>query len=167
MITQLNLTGESLDSLVSAGNPNLRKCFDTYSSNLAKLDRDGQRMLKRADEMKLNSKDYFAEWEKQGDAFVNREIRELSEERRTKLANLYAQVPAASTGVRGAYTDCLTDMKEIQRHLSNDLTPKGVEAVAPVAHKAAQNREALKVSLKPVLSALDEIKAELYSGKKK
>ena len=166
MIVQIDVTGTSLDSLVVAGNPNLKKSFNSYSDNLAKLDSEGKRTLKRIEEMKLRSKEYFAEWEKEGDAFTNPQIRELSEERRSKLATLYAQVPAAGVGIRGSYNAYLTNLKEIQRYLSNDLTPKGVEAITPVAQKTVQDREDLKESLKPLISALDEIKAELYSGKK-
>jgi DUF2959 family protein len=166
MIVHIDVTGTSLDLLVVAGNPNLKKSFNTYSDNLAKLESEGKRTLKRIEEMKLRSKEYFAEWEKEGDTFTNPQIRELSEERRNKLATLYAQVPAAGVGIKGSYNAYLTNLKEIQRYLSNDLTPKGVEAIAPVAQKTVQDREDLKESLKPVVYALDEIKAELYSGKK-
>jgi chromosome segregation ATPase len=166
MIVQIDVTGTSLDSLVMAGEPDLKKSFDTYSDNLAELDKEGKKVLKRVAEMKSQSTEYFAEWEKQGDAFTNPQIRELSEERRSKLAGIYAQVPAAGAGIKGSYNAYLTDLKEIQQYLSNDLTPKGIEAIAPVAKKSIQDREVLKESLKPVISALDEIKAELYSGKK-
>lgn len=166
MIVQIDVTGTSLDSLVMAGEPDLKKSFDTYSDNLVKLDKEGEKVLKRVAEMKSQSTEYFAEWEKQGDAFTNTQIRELSEERRSKLAGIYAQVPAAGAGIKGSYHAYLTDLKEIQQYLSNDLTPKGIEAIAPVAKKSIQDREVLKESLKPVISALDEIKAELYSEKK-
>jgi len=166
MIVQIDVTGTSLDSLVIAGNPNLKKSFGAYSDNLVKLDKEGKKVLKRVEEMKSQSKEYFGEWEKQGDAFTNPEIRELSEQRRIKLAGLYAQVPAAGVGIKGSYHAYLTDLKEIQQYLSNDLTPKGIDAINPVAKKTVQDRDDLKESLKPVIAALDEIKAELYSGKK-
>ena len=166
MIVQIDATGTSLDSLVMPGQSNLKKSFGSYTDNLAKLDSEGKRVLKRLDEMKSQSKEYFGEWEKQGDTFTNPEIRVLSEQRRSKLAETYAQVPAAGSGVKGAYHAYLTNLKEIQKYLSNDLTPKGVEAITPVAQKSIQEREALKESLRPVVSALDEIKTELYSGKK-
>jgi hypothetical protein len=83
------------------------------------------------------------------------------------LAQIYAQVPIAGAGIKGAYFDYLTDLKEIQKYLSNDLTPKGIEAITPVAQKSVQDRDALKESLKPLIVALDGIKAELYSEKKK
>ena len=166
MIVQIDATATSLDSLSITGNPNLKKSFVTYSDNVVKLDNEGKRVLKRFEDMKSQNNKYFAEWEKQGDTFTNSEIRELSEERRNKLAEIYAQVPAANAGIKGTYLTYLTDLKEIQKYLSNDLTPKGVEAITPVANKSVQDLDALKTSLKPVIAALDEIKVELYSGKK-
>ncbi|OGU13626.1 MAG: hypothetical protein A2076_08740 [Geobacteraceae bacterium GWC2_53_11] len=166
IMVQIDATSKSLDSLVVAGNPDLKKTFNAYSDQLDKLDGEGKRVLKRMEEMKSHSKEYFAEWEKQGVAYKNPEISALSEERRTKLAEIYARVPASSAGVKSSYLAYLTNLKEIQSYLSNDLTPKGVEGITPVAKKAVVDMAALKDSLQPVIAALDEIKAELYSGKK-
>jgi hypothetical protein len=166
MIVQIDVTAASLDALVAPSQSDLKKPFDKYSDNLVRLEKEGKLVSKRTDEMKTHSKEYFEEWEKQGDAFTNPEIRELSAERRGKLAEIYARVPAAGYGVKGTYNAYLTDLKEIQRYLSNDLTPKGVAAITPVANKSVQDLDALKASLRPVIAALDEIKAELYSGKK-
>lgn len=166
IMIQMDATSKSLDALVVAGNPDLKKSFNAYSNQLDKLDDEGKRVLKRMDEMKSHSKEYFAEWEKQGVAYKNPEISALSEERRTKLAEIYARVPAAAAGVKSSYLSYLTNLKEIKSYLSNDLTPKGIETINPVAKKAVEDMGALKESLQPVVTALDEIKAELYSGKK-
>jgi hypothetical protein len=166
MMVQIDVTAASLDTLVKAGQPDLKKTFTSYSDNLEKLDNEGQRVLSRLEEMKLHSKEYFSEWEKQGIVYTNSEIRELSDDRRSKLAEIYARVPAAGAGIKGAYHAYLTNLKEIQLYLSNDLTPKGVEGIDPVAKKAVVDLAALKTSFQPVLSALDEIKTEIYSGKK-
>lgn len=166
IMIQMDATSKSLDALVVAGNPDLKKTFNAYSDQLDKLDNEGKRVLKRMDEMKSHSKEYFAEWEKQGVAYKNPEISALSEERRTKLAEIYARVPAAAAGVKSSYLSYLTNLKEIKSYLSNDLTPKGIETINPVAKKSVEDMAALKESLQPVVTALDEIKAELYSGKK-
>jgi len=166
MIVQIDVTAASLDAVVTTGQPNLKKPFEKYSDNVENLDKEGKRVIKRLEEMKIRSNEYFAEWEKEGDAFTNSEIRELSTERRTKLAASYARVPAAGAGIKGTYNAYLTDLKEIQKYLSTDLTPKGVEGITPVANKSVQDLDALKQSLQPVIAALDEIKAELYNAKK-
>jgi len=166
MSTQIDVTGASLDKLVMASKSDLKKNFDAYTDNVKKLEHEGNKTLKRVDELKSDSKEYFSEWEKQGDTFTNPEIRALSEERRSRLSNIYARVPAAGIGIKGAYTAYLTDLKEIQMFLSNDLTPRGVEVITPVAEKTARDGEVLKASLRPLADALHEIKMELYSGKK-
>jgi hypothetical protein len=166
IIVQIDVTSKSLDSLVSPGNTNLKNSFNTYSDDLDKLDNVGKRLIKRMDEMKANSKEYFAEWAKQGATYTNPELSALSEERRSKLAETYARVPAAAAGVKNSYLSYLSNLKEIKTYLSNDLTPKGVETINPVAKKSIQDLDVLKTSLQPVITALDEIKAELYSGKK-
>jgi hypothetical protein len=166
MIVQIDITAASLESVVSPGQPDLKKAFDKYSDNLSDLDKEGKKVIKRTDEMKERSSKYFGEWEKEGDTFTNADIRELSAERRTRLAEIYARVPAAAAGINGTYHAYLKDLQEIQKYLSTDLTPKGVEGINPVAIKSVQDLASLKESLKPVIAALDEIKVELYSGKK-
>jgi hypothetical protein len=166
MIVQIDATAASLDAVVNPGQTELKKSFNSYSDNLNDLDKKGARVLKRSKEMSANSKEYFAEWEKQGKDYTNPQLRELSEERRNKLAGIYAQVPAASAGVKETYLAYLTDLKDIQKYLSNDLTSEGIKSVTPIAHKSVQDLDSLKTSLRPVVYALDEIKAELYSGKK-
>jgi hypothetical protein len=163
---QIDVTATSLDSLVKTGKPDLKKAFNSYSDAVAELDSQSKKVLKHIDEMKSRSTEYFAEWEKQGETYTNPQIRELSDERRIKLAEIYDRVPIAGAGIKRAYLAYLVDLKEIQTYLSNDLTPDGVIAITPVAEKSNQDAEALKTSLEPVLTALDEINAELYSGKK-
>jgi len=166
MIVQVDATAASLDAVVSPGQPELKKSFNSYSDNLADLEKTGEKVVKRSKEMTENSKEYFSEWAKEGDNYTNPQLRELSEERRNKLAEIYARVPAASAGVKETYLVYLTDLKEIEKYLSNDLTPEGVKSITPIAQKSVQNLDNLKASLRPVIYALDEIKAELYSGKK-
>lgn len=166
-IVQIDATAASLESLVLPGQPDLKSSFDNYSKEVRNLEKDGTRVLKRMDEMKASSHVYFSEWEKQGEVFTNPEIRQLSEQRRSELAEIYARVPAAGTGIRGSYNSYITDLKEIQKYLSNDLTPKGIEGITPTAKNSIQGLESLKKSLGPVISALDEIKNELYKAEKK
>jgi hypothetical protein len=166
LTVQIDATAVALDVLVRSVPPDYKKSFDNYSDKLKDLERDGKRVLKHVEEMKSRNKEYFAEWEKQGDKYTNPEIRELSEDRRNKLADIYAQVHSSGGGIKLAYLAYLSDLKQIHVYLSNDLTPKGLESITPVTAKSAQNLEALRASIQPVLIALDGIKAELYGGKK-
>lgn len=161
---QVDATGVSLNELINPGQGNAKKAFAKYSDNVAKMEQIGKRLLKHTDEMSARGKDYFEEWDKQKNTYTNPQIRELSEQRRADLGEIYAQIPAASVGVKGAFNAYLSDIQEIQKYLSNDLTPKGIEAIAPVAQKAVSDGERLKTAVEPVLSAIARVRAELAPG---
>jgi TolA-binding protein len=167
LIEQIDITGASLEALVAADSSNLRTAFNTYSANVDKLERQGKQVQKRVVEMRANSKEYFSEWERQGNAFTNPRIRELSEQRRATLAQIFNQVGTSSAGIAEAYRAYLTDLQEIRLFLSNDLTPAGIRQIQPITQKASVDLATLKESLVPVINALDRIKAELYGGEKK
>src|SRR3989304_3495969 len=77
------------------------------SNSIEEVDKDIRNMVAKSDVtaksldalVKAGKTEYFAEWEKQGDAYKNQQIRELSEERRIKLAEIYAKVHTAGGGI--------------------------------------------------------------------
>jgi hypothetical protein len=77
---------------------------------------------------------------------------------------LVARIPEASIGVRGALKSYLSDIKEIQRYLSYDLTPVGIEAIRPTAQKAVEDGDNVKEAVKPVLAAIYLVKTEMPQG---
>jgi hypothetical protein len=163
-LLQVDATNASLEDLIKPGQPEAKKAFDTYSGQVAKMEKQGQLLVKHTDEMSARRLEYFAEWEKQGDKYTNPDIRELSEQRRAELSEIFAQIPAASVGIKGAFHTYLSDIKEIQKFLSNDLTSKGVESITPTAQKSINDGNNLKEAVKPVVSAMDRARAEMAQG---
>lgn len=158
---QVDATGISLSELIKPEQLDAKKAFNKYSDEVVKMEKMGSQLLKHADEMSARGKDYFEEWETQGNTYTNPKIRELSEQRRNELGAIYLQIPAASVGIKGAFNAYLSDIKEIQMYLSNDITPKGIESIVPIAQKAIRDGELLKQAVTPVLSAIDSVKGEL------
>jgi hypothetical protein len=163
VINQIDITAKSLQALVTPDSPDLVKAFDVYSKNLVNLENQGTIVLKREAEMNANSQNYFSEWQKQGDTYSNPQIRALSEERRVKLAKIYAEVPAADAGIKDAYLAYLANLKEIQKYLATDLTPSAILAIDPIAQKTIVRLDELRASLQPVIDALDAINKELMT----
>jgi hypothetical protein len=159
-LLQVDLTNASLEELIRPGQPDVKKALDTYSANVTKMENKGQLLVKHTDEMSAKRLEYFSEWEKQGDKYTNPEIRELSEQRRADLSEIFAKIPAASVGVKGALRTYLSDIKEIQKFLSNDLTSKGIESITPTAQKSIQDGANLKDAVVPVVTAIEEARVE-------
>ena len=158
---QLDDTKASLDELTRWEQSDVRKAFDTFSANVVKMDNLEKRFIKHADEMKARGKEYFAEWKKQGDAYTNPQIRELSEQRREELGIVYGKIAEASIGVKSAFQAYMSDLKEIQTFLSNDLTQRGISLIMPITEKVVRDGEDLKNSLIPLQAVIDRAKAEM------
>ncbi len=163
-VAQVGVTDASLQDLVAPGQSNVKKAFEKYSDNVDKMEKQGNRLLGHVEKMHDQGKDYFEEWRAEGNAYANPQIEALSEQRRADLNAVFAEISSASVGVKGNLKTYMSDIKEIKTYLSNDLTPKGVESIAPVSDKAISDGENLKSSVEPILQAIDNAKAELAPG---
>jgi hypothetical protein len=55
----------------------------------------------------------------------------------------------------------VSDVKDIQVFLSNDLTSKGVDAIAPISRKAVEDGSKLKSALRNLQTAIERARAEM------
>ena len=158
---QLDATGASLDELMRPGQPDVKKAFNSFTDNVSKIEKMEKDFAEHADEMKARGKDYFEEWQKEGNKYKNPQIQELSEQRRIELGEIYGRIAENSVGVKDAFKAYVSDAKEIQNYLSNDLTSKGIEAIAATSSKVVNNGEKLKFAIKNVQTAIERARAEM------
>lgn len=160
-LAQVDATNASLNALLTAEPAGLKNAFEAYSDNSAKMDDKGKVLMKHSEKMSAQGREYFDEWRKEGNSYTNPDIQKLSEERRARLTEVYDKIAASGAGVKGALTAYLSDINQIQTYLSNDLTPKGVTSITPVAEKTVDDGNSLKSAVQPVLSAIELAKGEL------
>lgn len=160
---QIDVTNASLEELIKLSQTDTKKAYIAYAENVKKMEKLGKQLDTHTEKMSKQGTAYFAEWES---SYSNPEIRELSELRRIEMREVYAKIPEASIGVKGALKSYLTDIKDIQKYLSNDLTPQGIESIRPIAQTAVKDGDNLKEAIRPVLTAIDQVKAEMTQGGK-
>jgi hypothetical protein len=155
-LVQIDETNASLEDLVRPQQADTKKAFNAYTKNVTEMEKLGQQLAIHTEKMRTQSADYLEEWE---NSYTNPEIRALSEQRRVEMRQIYATIPEVSVGVKGALQAYLTDIKEIQLYLANDLTPRGIDAIRPVARRAVVDGDNLKENINPVLSTFARIRA--------
>jgi hypothetical protein len=160
-VVQLDATGASLDELIKFGQTDIRKAFDLYTENISKMVSMEKQFAGHADEMKARGNEYFEEWQKQDGKYKNAQIQELSEQRRNELGEIYARIAQSSIGVKSAFKAYVSDNKEIQLYLSNDLTPKGIDAIVPISLKVVNDGNNLKYAIKDVQTAIEKARTEM------
>ncbi len=158
---QIDATRVALENLVSPSQTNMKKAYEVYDDNVKKMEKSGSQLDMHTEKMNANGAKYFAEWES---SYTNPEIREISEQRRIEMRKGYAKISQASVGVKGALKSYMTDIREIQKYISNDLTTQGIETIKPIAQRAVVDGDNLKETVKPVLHAIDLVKAEMFQG---
>jgi hypothetical protein len=164
IVMQLEATGVSLEALMRPGQPDVKKVFTLYTENVSRMEDWEKSFAKHATEMKARGKDYFEEWQKEGNTYKNPRIQELSDQRRLELGEIYGRIAENSIGVRDALKSYVSNAKEAQNYLSNDLTPKGIEAFASIGRRVVQDGSNLKYSIKNVQDAIAAARTEMTQG---
>ncbi len=161
VIGDLDATGASLEALMRPNQQEIKKTYESFKENVTKIEKKESDFIKHSEEMKKRGKEYFAEWEKEGNTYKNAQIQELSQQRRDELGIIYGQIAQNSVGVTEAFKTYLSDMREIQIYLSNDLTSKGVEAISPISKRIVSDGDNLKYSLTNLQKAIDKAREEM------
>ncbi|MFZ2630096.1 MAG: DUF2959 family protein [Desulfosalsimonadaceae bacterium] len=161
IVALLDATDASLNELTRSGQSDAKMAFDLYTANIEKIVEIEKDFGKHADEMKDRGEEYFEEWQKEGDEYKNPQIQELSEQRRKELIEIYKRIPLNSIGVKEAFKAYVSDAKEIQIYLSNDLTSKGIDAIAPISRRVASDGDMLKNAIKTLEMSIERARAEM------
>lgn len=158
---QIDSTNSSLLELIKPDQQNTKKAYSDYAANVNKTEKLAIQLHRHTEQMTLRRDAYFTEWEGE---YTSPAIRELGERRRIELKAVYAQIPEASIGLRGDLASYVTDIREIEMYLSNDLTPQGIQAIRPIAQRAVKDGESVKEGIHRVLIAIDSVKNEMAQG---
>lgn len=158
---QLDATGASLDALMRPGQTDIKQAFETYSDNVKRMEEMEKKFAKHAEQMKARGMEYFEEWKKQGTEYENPQIQKLSNERRAALGKIYDKIAENSIGVNEAFKAYVSDIREIQMFLSNDLTAKGIKAIGPTSTKVVKEGDSLKHAIQHVQTAIQNARAEM------
>jgi len=155
LLVHVDATGASLRELVKPDNTDVERAFLLYTENVSEMEQMEKNFTKHADEMDARGIDYFQEWQKEGDQYKNPRIQQLSEQRRLELSAIYDRIATSSIGVKEDLNTYVSDLKEIQSYLSNDLTPDGIRAIAPEARKVARKGSELKYDITDIQTAVN------------
>jgi hypothetical protein len=161
VIVQLDATGASLDELTNPIQTDVKKAFNLYSDNVEKIANMEKDFAKHSNEMKARGKDYFEEWQQEDDKYKNTKIQDLSEQRRLELDETYSMIAQNSLGVEEAFKEYVSDVKEIQIYLSNDLTSQGIESISPISKKVVNDGDNLKNAIKNVQMAIEKARTAM------
>jgi hypothetical protein len=163
--TAIDATMKSLGDIASTATSNPRPAFEQYSKDLANLESTAETIKKRAASMKEQGQAYFKQWEAQLAQVSNPEIRSLAETRKAKLQQTFDSIRQYSEPLKAQFEPWMSNLKDLQKYLGNDLTVEGVDAAKELFTKTQTEGLEVQKSMDGLVAELNTISATLTPAK--
>jgi hypothetical protein len=155
----------ALDQVAATANTNPRKAFEQYTKALETLESTANTVKKRGADMKAQGQAYFKQWEKEMAQVQNPEIRNLAEQRKAKLQETFNTIRQYSEPLKAQFDPWLSDLQDLQKYLSNDLTIAGVDAVKGLFAKTRASGVEVQKSMDGLVAELNTVAATITPAK--
>jgi chromosome segregation ATPase len=161
----IDATMTSLGAVATSANSDPRKPFEQFSKDVANLESTANKIKKRAEDMRAQGQAYFDQWEKQLAEVKNPEIQRLAAERKAKLKETFESVKKYTEPLKAQFEPWMSDLKDLQKYLSNDLTVAGVDAAKSLFTKTTEGGLEVQKSMDGLVSELNTIAATITPAK--
>ncbi len=154
-------TVKSLGQVAVTANTNPRDAFKQFTKSLANLESTAVKAKKRAADVKAQGQAYFANWEKELAQLQNPEIRNLAVQQKAKLQAAFDSIKTVATPLKAQFDPWLSNLQDLQKYLSNDLTISGVDAAKPLFAKTQTEGFEVQKSMDALVAELNTVAATL------
>ncbi|MBF0386466.1 MAG: DUF2959 family protein [Candidatus Omnitrophica bacterium] len=137
-------TLSTLNDLVLNPNLDLRKQFKAFNSAVNELGLTARDVTVKDEQMKLQGAAYFKDWDKEMAMIKNEDIRHRSEARKNEVAAQFDRITQRYDAAKAAFIPYMSDLRDVQKFLSVDLTSGGLSAIKDVAARATSHAVPLK-----------------------
>jgi predicted nucleic acid-binding Zn-ribbon protein len=158
-------TMKALSDVAASADSDPRKAFEEYSKNVSNLESTADKIRKRAQSMREQGQTYFKQWEEQLASVNNPEIRSLAEQRKAKLQETFESVRKHTEPLKAQFDPWMSDLKDLQKYLSQDLTIAGVDAAKGMFAKATSGGLEVQKSMDGLVAELNTIAATITPSK--
>jgi hypothetical protein len=155
----LNRTTDALNRIPAAPTP--QEAYTAYSNELASFKKLSSKLLQDSADVRNRGNVLFAEWDRETKSIKNPEIRDVAEKRRLVLQDAYASMITPLLSARLGLTEITSDLTDMQKALSLDLTAPGVSATAKIIERVDIQAANASKSLDALATELDKIVAAL------
>lgn len=163
--TAIDATMKALSDIAASANTDPRAAFNQYSKDLSNLESTAATIRKRAQAMREQGQAYFTQWEKELAEVKDPEIRALAQQRKAKLQETFESIRKYSDPLKAQFDPWMSNLKDLQTYLSNDLTIAGVEAAKSLFAKTTAGGQEVQKSMDALIGELNTISATITPAK--
>jgi hypothetical protein len=161
----IDTTMKALSDIATTATTDPRKAYDQYTKAVANLDSTANKIRSRAQSMQEKGQAYFTQWEAELAQVANPEIRALAEQRKAKLRESFDNVKKYTEPLKAQFDPWMSNLKDLDKYLGNDLTIAGVEAAKPLFTKTQEEGIEVQKSMDGLMAELNTIAATITPAK--
>lgn len=154
----------ALDVLVNRTPPDLPAAFERYRGAVAALDGTFQQVRGNAQRMAEKGEEYFSTWDTRLTEIQSEEIRERSLERQQEVTQRFTEIQRSYREAARQFEPVMTRLADIQKLLSVDLTPAGVQGAREFAQQAEDSATTLRRTLDDLAERFREVSGRMGPG---
>jgi predicted nucleic acid-binding Zn-ribbon protein len=161
----IDQTMAALDKVAASAATDPRAAYEEFSKSVANLDSTANKIRKRGQAMREQGKAYFTQWEQQLAQVKNPEIQQLATQRKAKLQEAFDNIKNVAEPLKTQFDPWMSDLKDLQTYLANDLTVTGVDAAKTLFKKAQTGGMEVQKSMDALIAELNTISATITAAK--
>lgn len=159
--TAVDDTVKALGQVAVTANTDPRPAFEKFIKSLANLESTSAKAKQRGEDMKAKGKAYFSSWEKELEQIKNPEIRALATDQKVKLQAAFDSIRTVSAPLKEQFDPWMSDLQDLQKYLSSDLTVSGVDAAKGLFAKTQAEGFQVQKSMDALVAELNTVAATL------
>jgi hypothetical protein len=149
----------TMDQLRAAPAASLPWVYRVFTDQVSQTVRQSGTVRRRASRMQAQWRQYLASWEKEIARLSTPELRAGAAERRQTVLQNYERLRNAAGAMDQAFPPFLTQLRDIQKSLSLDLTPPGVRVAQPAFEDAHKSGAVLKQTITTFMAQIEQVTA--------
>jgi chromosome segregation ATPase len=159
--SQLNATLAALNTLVGQEKGDLRPAYEAFQAEIPKTQSAAATTAARVQSMSSDSDKYFGDWQKTVNDISNTSVQKKAQKRLNKARESYNKVETSLKAAGDKFRPFLSDLTDVQKALSQDVTSGGVKAVKPIVRSANWNYKGVLGSISQALREMDKMEKAL------
>lgn len=160
---QLTSTLNALTALSKQSSGDLRPAYDAFAAEIPKTEAAAQTTRTRVSWMQGDGQRYFDGWQADINTISNESLRKKAQKRFNSVKKSYDKVAVEMKEGAEKFQPFLSDLKDVQKTLANDITPGGVKAVKSTVRSANWNYKSVNASIDDAVSEMTKMEKALSS----
>lgn len=163
---QLKTTLDTLTALTQQKEGDLRPAYTAFAAEIPKTAAAAAWTRSRVQWMASDGQKYFEDWQKTITGIANESLRKKAQKRLDAVRGSYDKIAVSLKASGEKFQPFLSDLADIQKILSTDVTAGGVKAVRGTVSSANWKYKAVSSTINDTLKEMDKMEKSLSSETK-